>query len=60
MHLEVKNMQNHAILLKNACFCAEKRENLGLQTPKMKTVESFEKFGKKFIDEELFGSFDAL
>ena len=60
MHLEVKNMQNHAILLKNAWFYAEKRENLELQTPKLKTVKRFEKFGKKFIDKELFGSFDAL
>ena len=60
MHLEVENMQNYAILLKNAWFYAEKRENLELQTPKMKTVERFENFGEKFNDEELFGSFDAL
>ena len=41
-------------------FQAEKRENLELQTPKMKTVKRFENFGEKFNDEELFGSFDAL
>ena len=53
-------MQSYAILLKNAWFQAEKRENLELQTPKMKKVERFENFGAKFNDEELFGSFDAL
>ena len=53
-------MQSYAILLKNAWFQAEKRENLELQTLKMKTVEGFENFGAKFNDEELFGSFDAL
>ena len=53
-------MQSYAILLKNAWFQAEKRENLELQTPKLKTVKRFEKFGKKIVDKELFGSFYAL
>ena len=60
MHLEVKNMKNHAILLQNAWFRAKKRENLEIQTPKMKTFKRFENFGKKFNGEELYGSFDAL
>ena len=53
-------MQSYAILLKNAWFQAEKRENLELQNSKMKMVKRFENFGEKFNDKELFGSFDAL
>ena len=53
-------MQKPAILLKNALFHSEKRENLCIETLKIKTVKSFEKFGKNSSDEELFGSFDAL
>ena len=41
-------------------FPAVKRQYLRLQTSKLKTVESFEKFRKKFLDEELFSPFEAF
>ena len=60
MHIEAKNMQKPAIWLKIALFHAKKRENFRIETPKIKTVKSFGKFGKNSSDEHLFDSFDAL
>ena len=63
MQSETKNMQQHAIYLEINGYCLfsrSKRQYLKLQTSKLKMVKSFEKFGKNFINQDLFGYIDAF
>ena len=56
-------MRKPALLLEidgNWPFRTEKRQHLELQTSKLKAVKSFEKFGKNFINQDLFGYIDAF